>query len=110
MHPAPTMGSLAFHVTPPSSLIAMIPNENPSEYIGTKILPDGNCSGCVRVNHPIREKYSSPACAIAFFAYSATGPDPSASFPIHSFVFGRMFFGISTMLSWNSHFGGPDAC
>src|SRR5581483_9505582 len=64
MQPAPTIGSLAVQVMPPSSLIAMMPNENPSEYMGTRMRPEGNCCGCVRVNHPIREKYSSPACSI----------------------------------------------
>src|SRR4051794_31566663 len=110
MHPAPTMGSLAVHVYPLSSLIAMMPNEKPSEYIGTRIRPDGSSSGCVRVNHPMREKYSSLACAITRFAYSAVGPDPAASFPAHASVLAAMFFGISMMLSWNSHFGGPSAC
>src|SRR6266404_5816485 len=64
MHPNPTIGSLAFQVYPPSSLIAIMPNEKPSEYIGTRIRPEGSSSGCVRVNQPMREKYSSLACSI----------------------------------------------
>lgn len=46
-------------VYPRSSLIAMMPYEKPSGYIGTRIRPEGNCTGCVRVNQPMREKYSS---------------------------------------------------
>ena len=99
MPPRPTIGSLADQVYPWSSLMAMIPNEYPSEYSGIRIRPDGNSSGCVRVNHPMREKYLSPARSISFAARAARGPDPAASFPNTSFVRASIFFGISRILS-----------
>src|SRR5262252_7530248 len=102
MQPPPTIGSLAFHVYPPSSEIAMMPNEKPSEYIGTRIRPEGSSSGCVRVNHPMREKYSSLACSTHLASAGLS--------PAQVFVSGPILFGTRTMLSCMFHFGGPLVC
>ena len=99
MPPSPTIGSLPFQVTPPSSLMAMIPNEYPSEYIGTSRRPDGSSSGWVRVNQPIREKYSSSACSTSLApAVASCGLSPAAV-ATKALVFAAMFFGTRTMLS-----------
>ena len=78
----------------------MMPNEKPSEYIGTRMRPEGNSSGWVRVNQPMREKYSSSACSISALArIGDAARDPRCLLPIQSFVFATMFFGMRTMLS-----------
>src|SRR2546427_756937 len=52
--------------------------------MGARMRPDGNCSGWVRVNQPMREKYSSSACSIRRLAMPALGPSPCGAFEKYS--------------------------
>ncbi len=76
--------------------------------MGTRMRPEGSSSGWVRVNQPMREKYSSSAFSICRLARSARGPVSAAAAPANSLVNDAMSFGMRTMLSWNSQSGGPD--